>query len=223
MGEKYPRWTYVVIFALLAIVVVLTARAVVRKKGGGVESAPAESAGNSTDKDLAAKDQQIEALTGEVARLRKDAEANSNRTRGLESKLEEIKKAYAAAQQKLKSAQKQSEKSYAATPSAKSAARNVEPPPAPAKEKTVARNAEPPPSSGRRPADPGTYEVIQDTAVLEKPSASAREVALLQKGMTVNVVGSQGDWLEVRSKRGNPPGFVRRDDTMFRQAQSESK
>jgi TolA-binding protein len=223
MGEKYPRWTYVVIFALLAIVVVLTARAVVRKTGGVVEpAAPIESAGNSAGNDSAAKDQQIEALNGEVARLRKDVETNSSRTKELESRLDETKKALAAAQQKLKSAQKQSERVAAASTPAKSAARNVEP--APAKEKTVAKNAEPPPSSSRRrPADPGTYEVIQDTAVLEKPSASAREVALLQKGMTVSVVGSQGDWLEVRSKRGNPPGFVRRDDAMFRQAQSESK
>jgi hypothetical protein len=65
--------------------------------------------------------------------------------------------------------------------------------------------------------------VIQDTAVLEKPSVSAREVALLQKGMTINVVGSQGDWLEVRSKPGNPLGYIRRDDVMFRQASSDNR
>jgi hypothetical protein len=40
MGDKYPRWTYVVIFALLAIIVVLTARAFVRKKSGDIASAP---------------------------------------------------------------------------------------------------------------------------------------------------------------------------------------
>jgi len=28
-------------------------------------------------------------------------------------------------------------------------------------------------------------------------------------------VGSVGEWLEVRSKHGNPPGFIRRDDAMF--------
>ena len=127
MGEKYPRWTYVVIFALLAIVVVLTARAVVRKKGGSVEPAPTESAGNSTVDDSAAKDQQIEALTGEVARLRKDVETNSSRTKELESKLEETNKVLAAAQQKLKVAQKQSERVASASTPAKSVPRNTEP------------------------------------------------------------------------------------------------
>jgi hypothetical protein len=28
----------------------------------------------------------------------------------------------------------------------------------------------------------------------------------------INVVSSAGGWLEVRSKRGNPPGYVRSDD-----------
>jgi hypothetical protein len=39
--------------------------------------------------------------------------------------------------------------------------------------------------------------------------------------MTINVVGSQGDWLQVRSKHGKPPGYIRRDDAMFRQAQGD--
>jgi len=30
------------------------------------------------------------------------------------------------------------------------------------------------------------------------------------------VVRSAGDWLEVRSKHGKPPGFIRRDDAMFK-------
>jgi hypothetical protein len=31
----------------------------------------------------------------------------------------------------------------------------------------------------------------------------------------VTVVRSVGDWLEVRSKHDNPPGFIRADDAMF--------
>jgi hypothetical protein len=37
----------------------------------------------------------------------------------------------------------------------------------------------------------------------------------ISKGTRVAVVRSVGDWLEVRSKHGNPPGFIRTDDAMF--------
>jgi len=40
-------------------------------------------------------------------------------------------------------------------------------------------------------------------------------VSAINKGTRVTVVGSVGEWLEVRSKHGNPPGFIRRDDAMF--------
>jgi len=223
MGEKYPRWTYVVIFALLVVVVVLTARAVVRKKSGGVDTAPPEqSAKNSTDKDPSAKEEQIQDLRSEIAALRKEAEANAKKARELESRLDETKKALSAAQQKLKMAQRQADRVASAPPTAKSAAKSATAASAPAKERSLAKSAEPSsPPSWRRPAETGTYEIIRDTAVLEKPSVSAREVALIQQGTTVNVVGSQGEWLEVRSKHGKPPGFIRRDDAMFRQAQGE--
>ncbi len=196
MGNKYPRWTYVVIFALLAIVVVLTARAFVRKKSGDIASAPPveQNAKDSIGKDSAAKDRQILDFKGEVAELRKETEANSSRVKELEARLDETRKALAASQQKLKVAQRQGE-----------------------------RIASAPPPSRKRPAEPGAYEIIQDTAVLEKPSSSAREVALVQKGMTINVVGSEGDWLQVRSKHGKPPGYIRRDDAMFRQASSDNR
>ena len=88
----------------------------------------------------------------------------------------------------------------------------------------MAKSVQSSPASGaRRPPETGSYEVIRDTAVRERPSSSAREVALVQRGTIVNVVGSQGDWLEVRSKYGKPPGYIRRDDAMFRQAQINSR
>jgi hypothetical protein len=37
----------------------------------------------------------------------------------------------------------------------------------------------------------------------------------IAKGTQVNVVRSVGEWLEVRSKHGNPPGFIRVDDASF--------
>lgn len=66
-------------------------------------------------------------------------------------------------------------------------------------------------ASGRA-ANPGTYETVRPTTLFEKPSGSSRAVSNIGDGIKVNVVGSSGDWLEVRSRLGNPPGFIRRDD-----------
>jgi hypothetical protein len=37
-------------------------------------------------------------------------------------------------------------------------------------------------------------------------------ISKIESGTRINVVGSTGGWLEVRSRRGNPPGYVRADD-----------
>jgi hypothetical protein len=82
-----------------------------------------------------------------------------------------------------------------------------------------------PPPSGTRPSVPevasrrtagaGVYETLRSTNVFEEPSASSRIVANIPGGVRVNVVGSTGSWLEVRSKSGKPPGFIRRGDATF--------
>jgi membrane protein implicated in regulation of membrane protease activity len=59
------------------------------------------------------------------------------------------------------------------------------------------------------------YETVRNTAVFEEPSASSRKVATIPNGSKVRVVGSTGDWLEVRSKQGRPPGFIRTDDAVL--------
>jgi hypothetical protein len=64
-------------------------------------------------------------------------------------------------------------------------------------------------------AKPGVYETVQSTMVYENPSASADIVADIPAGVRVNVVSASGDWLEVHSRRGNPPGFIRRGDAVF--------
>jgi hypothetical protein len=66
-------------------------------------------------------------------------------------------------------------------------------------------------ASGRG-ANPGTYETVRPTTLFEKPSGSSKAVSNIGDGTKVNVVGFSGDWLEVRSRIGNPPGFIRRDD-----------
>jgi hypothetical protein len=206
MGERNPRWTYVAIFALLVVVVALAARAL---KGGKVEGVGPTPRAEKSAEAPNDKDRQIQDLNIELAQLRKDVEANSARVQELESKLDATNKALAAAQQKLKVAQKQTERA---------AAQSL------AREKTAAKSVpSAPPTAPRRAADAGSYEIVHDTAVLERPSPAAREVALIQRGTTVNVVGSQGDWLEVRSKYGKPPGYIRREDAILRQGQAENR
>jgi uncharacterized protein YgiM (DUF1202 family) len=56
---------------------------------------------------------------------------------------------------------------------------------------------------------------MRTTTVYEDPSASSKVLASIPAGTRVTVVGSNGEWLEVHSRRGNPPGFIRRGDTTF--------
>src|SRR3989454_7412873 len=72
-----------------------------------------------------------------------------------------------------------------------------------------------PSSPSQRGANPGIYEVLRATTVFEGPSGSSRVLANIPAGTPVSVVNSNGDWLEVHSKSGNPPGFIRRDDASF--------
>src|SRR5207244_4988856 len=68
------------------------------------------------------------------------------------------------------------------------------------------------PAAARRTAEPGVHEAIQATSVYEGPSSASRVISQIKRGTRINVVRPAGDWLEVRSKRGNPPGYVRSDD-----------
>jgi hypothetical protein len=76
------------------------------------------------------------------------------------------------------------------------------------------RNNRPAPAS-RGGASAGVYETVRSTTVYEDPSAAAKVLANIPAGVRVNVVNSSGEWLEVHSKRGNPPGFIRRGDATF--------
>lgn len=69
------------------------------------------------------------------------------------------------------------------------------------------------PSQARLPGNPGTYETIRSTDLFAEPSLSSKVVSSIDSGIRVNVVGANGEWLEVRSRFGNPPGFIRRGDT----------
>jgi hypothetical protein len=98
---------------------------------------------------------------------------------------------------------------------------NVPPTPTPSQMQRAAQDtAVPGRATKSQPSLPasrgaGIYETRRATTVYEEPSATAKTVASIPSGTQVNVVNSSGDWLEVHSKRGNPPGFIRRDDATF--------
>ena len=67
----------------------------------------------------------------------------------------------------------------------------------------------------QNPSPERFYQTVRSTSVFEEPSPSSRKVGSIANGSRVRVVGSTGEWLEVRSKQGRPPGFIRRDDAVL--------
>ena len=57
----------------------------------------------------------------------------------------------------------------------------------------------------------GTYEVTRGTRVFAAPTELARQVGEIEPGLKVNVVNARDGWLEIHSKHGRPPGFIRGD------------
>ena len=55
----------------------------------------------------------------------------------------------------------------------------------------------------------GTFKITYSTEVYSQPSDTSRLIANIKPGMKINVVDSRDGWLEIRSKHGRPPGFVR--------------
>ena len=154
-------------------------------------------------KALQEKDQKIESLETQLAQLRQEHQGSSGQIEELKAKFEESQKDLVSIRRKLVEANHEVERlaSSRIASAPRSAARTADSPlPQPS----------PPPS--RRPSEAGTYETLRQTTVYEEPSVSARAVAQIGKGTEVTVVRSVGEWLEVRSKHGKPPGYVRPDD-----------
>jgi Bacterial SH3 domain len=139
---------------------------------------------------LKESDQKIQNLEDQLAQARKQVAENSTQLGQLKTKLEESQKNLASTQQKL-------------TRTAKEA------------ERLAANKAAPAPRTAPSGAELGVYQTIRATSVYEQPSASSRVLSQINRGTRVNVVKSIGDWLEVKSKRNNPTGFIRRDDVTF--------
>ena len=69
------------------------------------------------------------------------------------------------------------------------------------------------PSSIAAPRIQGAFQTIRPTQVFSEPSEESALIANIKTGTKLNVVDSRDGWLEVRSKHGRPPGFVRQEAT----------
>ena len=74
--------------------------------------------------------------------------------------------------------------------------------------------ASPRPSIESVPRVRGTFQTVRPTQVFSEPSEDSALVASIAKGVRLNVVDSREGWLEIRSKHGRPPGFIRRDEAV---------
>ena len=153
-------------------------------------------------KQLQAKDQIIQSQEAQLAQTKQQLSENTNQIAAIQTKLEESQKDLSAAQQRLVAAKREVDRAHAVAPAAVRTAAPRAPDMAPSL---------PVPATARRTAAPGLYEITQATSVYENPSPSARVISQIGRGIRINVVSSSGEWLEVRSKHGNPPGYVRSD------------
>lgn len=146
------------------------------------------------------KDDKIISLEEQLLHVRQQTQGNSSELEALKTKLAERQKDLAATRKRLTEANREIERL---------AARRVAP-----ASRATSRPAEPsaPAAPSRRSAEPSLYETLRPTTVFEEPATSARILSRISKGTQVTVVRSVGDWLEIRSKQGNPPGFIRADD-----------
>jgi hypothetical protein len=57
----------------------------------------------------------------------------------------------------------------------------------------------------------GAFQTVRPTIVYSRPGEESEIVAQIGKGTRVNVVNSRNGWLEIHSKHGRPPGFIRQE------------
>lgn len=153
---------------------------------------------------LRAKDQMIQSQEAQLKQLRQELNENSNQLAESKSKLEQSQKDLSATQRRLEVASRQADRSNATRSVAVQRTASRAPDTAP---------SSPAPAATRRTAEPGVYETTRATPVYEDPSLTSRVISQIGRGTRINVVSSAtGGWLQVRSKHGNPPGYVRTDD-----------
>jgi hypothetical protein len=157
-------------------------------------------------KELQAKEERVKSLEVELAKARQEIEGSAKNDETLKFQLEESRKARQAAEARLSALSRELERRSmrAAKPEP-----TIEPP--------VAGRASPASAASARsasPTVPTVYETTRPTEVHEQPMESSRVLSRIGTGTRINVVRANGEWLEVVSRRGNPPGFVLRHDAV---------
>jgi Bacterial SH3 domain len=171
--------------------------------GGYIQRSEMLASSQANLKELQAKNQMIQSQDAQLAQTRQQLNQNSSQLAEVKTKLEESQKELSATQQRLRVATGEIARLKASRPPAVARTRSHAP---------ASAASFPAPVAVRRTADPGVYQTTRATAVYEGPSAASRVVSQINRGTRIHVVSSSGDWLEVRSNRGNPPGYVRSDD-----------
>src|SRR5262245_57740678 len=154
-------------------------------------------------KQLQAKNQMIQSHEAQLAHARQQLNEHSNQLTEMKTKFEESQKELSAMQRRLGVATHEVDRLKA---SRSVAARRT----ASSAPDTAA--SFPAPMAGRRTPETGVYETTRETAVYENPSSASHVISQRSRGTRIHVVSSSGNWLEVRSTYGNPPGYVRSDD-----------
>jgi hypothetical protein len=170
--------------------------------GGYMQGSEQSLSSQANLKQLQAKEQIIQNQETQLTQTRQQLNENSNQLAEMKTKLDENRKELLLTQQRLKVAARQPDRPNTNR--------------SPAISRTASRAPDAPATvpqpAARRTAATGVYETTRPTSVHEDPSSSSRVIAQIDKGTRINVASSAGGWLEVRSKHGNPPGYVRSDD-----------
>jgi hypothetical protein len=82
--------------------------------------------------------------------------------------------------------------------------------------KTEGNPATKAPAAKKRLPSGASYEVVRSTRVFSQPNEGSRPLARIEAGMEINVIGARDGWLEVRSRHGRPPGFIRKDTAVIK-------
>jgi hypothetical protein len=151
-------------------------------------------------KELQTREEHIQAMEAELNKLRLEAADMTKENVALKARLEESQKERAASDQRLVAARRELEGLSArrARVETRNDPRPVERAPLPAR-------------PAQRPAEAGVYETLRSTDVHEQPAQASRVIFRIPGGTRINVVRSDGEWLEIVSRKGNPPGFIRRE------------
>lgn len=144
-------------------------------------------------KQLQAKEQMIQSQEAQLSQARQQLNDSANQLAEMKTKFEDSQKELAATKQRLGSANREVARLNASRAAA------------------ATRTAAFPTAAGRT-SGAGVYQTTRETPIYDNPSPGARVIMQIGRGTRLNVVNSAGAWLEVRSKHGNPPGYVRADD-----------